>query len=127
MGGLIKVFLAVAACVHVFLATWVLPGGHSWSLLAASAVAVQVLGELVDKSGYSPQAAAELHKQLYRQKVQQLVAKKKLTSEDNAELARIRRILCIPPDVANQVLCRTVLSFCAFAWVVVGVLLAAPG
>jgi hypothetical protein len=29
----------------------------------------QVLGELVEASGYSPQAAAELHKQLYRQKV----------------------------------------------------------
>lgn len=42
----------------------------------------QVLGELVEKSGYSPQAAAELHKQLYRQKLMGLVAKKKLSEEE---------------------------------------------
>jgi hypothetical protein len=64
---------------------------------------MQVLGELVEKSGYSPQAAAELHKQLYRTKLQQLVAKKKLTGNEQEELKRIRRILCIPADVAAQV------------------------
>eukprot|EP00879_Flechtneria_rotunda_P009976 GHRR01010432.1.p1 GENE.GHRR01010432.1~~GHRR01010432.1.p1 ORF type:complete len:735 (+),score=296.51 GHRR01010432.1:437-2641(+) len=64
----------------------------------------QVLGELVQASGYSPQAAAELHKSLYRQKLQQLVAKKKLTAEDEEDLKRIRRILCIPGDVAGQVM-----------------------
>jgi len=31
------------------------------------------------------------------------VAKKKLTDLDNQELARIRRILCIPQDAANEV------------------------
>jgi hypothetical protein len=66
-------------------------------------ILLQLLGELVEKSGYSPQAAAELHKQLYRTKLQQLVAKKKLTPEEQEELKRIRRILCIPADVAAQV------------------------
>eukprot|EP00878_Enallax_costatus_P008337 GHUV01008715.1.p1 GENE.GHUV01008715.1~~GHUV01008715.1.p1 ORF type:complete len:884 (+),score=360.27 GHUV01008715.1:261-2912(+) len=64
----------------------------------------QVLGELVEKSGYSPQAAAELHKQLYRQKLNQLVAKKKITDAEQEDLKRIRRILCIPADAANQVM-----------------------
>jgi hypothetical protein len=63
----------------------------------------QLLGELVKKSGYSPQAAAELHKQLYRQKMMGLVAKKKLSEEEQADLKRVRRILCIPQEVANQV------------------------
>ncbi|KAF6255592.1 hypothetical protein COO60DRAFT_1641425 [Scenedesmus sp. NREL 46B-D3] len=70
---------------------------------AASSPA-QLLGELVEKSGYSPQAAAELHKQLYRTKLQQLVAKKKLSQDEQEELKRIRRILCIPADVAAQVM-----------------------
>lgn len=64
---------------------------------------LQVLGELVEKSGYSPQAAAELHKQLYRQKLNQLVAKKKITADEQEDLKRIRRILCIPADMATQV------------------------
>ena len=63
----------------------------------------QVLGKLVEDSGFSPEAAADLHKQLYRQKLNQLVSKKKLTSGDQEELKRIRRILCISTDVASQV------------------------
>lgn len=69
---------------------------------------LQVLGELVEKSGYSPQAAAELHKQLYRQKLNQLVAKKKITADEQEDLKRIRRILCIPADMATQVRVRRV-------------------
>lgn len=33
----------------------------------------------------------------------QLAAKKKLTQEDSQELQRIRRVLCIPQDTANEV------------------------
>lgn len=58
---------------------------------------------MVESSGYSPQAAAELHKQLYRQKLNQLVSKKKITEAEQQDLKRIRRILCIPADAANQV------------------------
>jgi hypothetical protein len=64
---------------------------------------LKVLGKLVEDSGFSPEAAADLHKQLYRQKLNQQVSKKKLTNEDLEELKRIRRILCIPQDVADQV------------------------
>jgi hypothetical protein len=31
------------------------------------------------------------------------VAKKRLTDEDAGDLARIRRVLCIPQDAANEV------------------------
>jgi len=67
----------------------------------------EVLGKLVGDSGFSPEAAADLHKQLYRQKLNQLVSKKKLTSGDQEELKRIRRILCISTDVASQVMKNT--------------------
>ncbi|KAI8475724.1 MAG: hypothetical protein J3K34DRAFT_517150 [Monoraphidium minutum] len=63
----------------------------------------KALSDMIEKSGFSAEAAAELHKSLYRQKVNQLVAKKKLTDQDDADLARIRRILCVPDDAAAEV------------------------
>jgi hypothetical protein len=53
---------------------------------------LQALGELVEKSGYSPQAAGEYHKQLYRQKVMGLVAKKKLTEDEQVSKPRESRV-----------------------------------
>jgi hypothetical protein len=38
----------------------------------AAASPAQVLGELVGRSGFSPEAALELHKSLYRQKLNQV-------------------------------------------------------
>ncbi|GBF94257.1 110 kDa translocon of chloroplast envelope inner membrane [Raphidocelis subcapitata] len=70
----------------------------------AAASPAQVLGDLVGRSGFSPEAALELHKSLYRQKITQLVAKKKLTDADAQDLDRIRRILCIPSDAAKEVM-----------------------
>jgi hypothetical protein len=58
----------------------------------------QVLGELVEKSGYSPQAAAELHKQLYRQKLMGLVAKKKLSEEEQVRGCDLAWCLCPCPN-----------------------------
>jgi len=52
---------------------------------------------------FGPEAALELHKQLYRTKMVSLVEKGKLTETDQEDLKRIRRILCIPADVANKV------------------------
>jgi Chloroplast envelope transporter len=62
-----------------------------------------VLGELVQRAGYSPQAAAELHRSLYRTKLASLVAKQRITEPEAEDLKRIRRILCLPSDVASQV------------------------
>lgn len=52
---------------------------------------------------FSPEAALELHKQLYRTKMISLVEKGKLTETDQDDLKRIRRILCITSDTANKV------------------------
>lgn len=71
-------------CFHMA-PTWLQPSPHHHHLPThppTHPLPCQVLGELVEKSGYSPQAAAELHKQLYRQKLMTLVAKKKLTEEE---------------------------------------------
>lgn len=62
-----------------------------------------VLQDLCERSGFGPEAALEFHKQLYRQKLQQLLTKKKLTDEDSEELKRIRRILCIRKEDADAV------------------------
>ncbi|KIY96976.1 hypothetical protein MNEG_10986 [Monoraphidium neglectum] len=62
----------------------------------------KVLADLVTRSGFSPETAAELHKSLYRQKLNQVVAKKKLTDQDEEDLSRIRRVLCIPQDAADE-------------------------
>jgi hypothetical protein len=62
-----------------------------------------VLQDLCQRSGFSPEAALALHRTLYRQKMAQLAAKKRLTDADEADLARIRRVLCIPPAVAAEV------------------------
>ena len=71
--------------------------------LDAAASPADALAELVRKSGFSADAAEALHRQLYRQKLAQLAAKKALTDADEADLARIRRILCIPQDAADEV------------------------
>ncbi len=53
---------------------------------------------------FRPEAALELHRQLYKQKVVSLLTLKGQLSEGDAEdLKRIRRILCIPADVAKKV------------------------
>jgi hypothetical protein len=68
--------------------------------LDAAPSPAKVLGELVAKSGVGPEVAAELHKTLYRQKLAALATKKRLTDADGADLARVRRILCIPDAAA---------------------------
>lgn len=62
-----------------------------------------VLQGLCEKVRFGPEAAFELHKQLYRGKMMTLVDKGRLTDADAADLKRIRRILCISDDMANQV------------------------
>lgn len=53
---------------------------------------------------FRPEAALELHRQLYKQKVVSLLTLKGQLSDGDAEdLKRIRRILCIPADVAKKV------------------------
>ena len=67
--------------------------------LEAAASKAEVLGELVDKVRWDGEAAAELHKSLYRQKLTALLEKKSLTDDDAEELARLQRMLCVPNEV----------------------------
>lgn len=71
--------------------------------LDAASSKAEVLGELVDKVRWDSDAAMELHKSLYRQKLSSLLEKKALSQEDDAELARLQRLLCIPNDHRNAV------------------------
>jgi len=60
-----------------------------------------VLGDLVDKVRWEGDAAMELHRTLYRQKLSTLLEKKTLTEEDDAELARLQRLLCVSMEDRN--------------------------
>ncbi|KAL4522238.1 hypothetical protein Ndes2437B_g07974 [Nannochloris sp. 'desiccata'] len=61
----------------------------------------EVLGDLVDKVRWDGDAAMELHRTLYRQKLSTLLEKKTLTEEDDAELARLQRLLCVTMEDRN--------------------------
>ena len=63
----------------------------------------EVLGELVDKVRWDGDAAMELHRNLYRQKLSSLLEKKTLTEEDDAELARLQRLLCVDMEDRNAI------------------------
>lgn len=69
----------------------------------AAASPAQVLQALCERCKFSPEAAFEFHKSLYRQQVTALISKGKVTDEDEAKLKRIRRILCISNDTAKKV------------------------
>lgn len=66
--------------------------------LDAAASKAEVLGELVDRVQWDSEAALELHKSLYRQKLSSLLEKKTLTDGDAEELARLQRLLCVPNE-----------------------------
>ncbi len=61
----------------------------------------EVLGDLVDKVRWDGDAAMELHRTLYRQKLSTLLEKKTLTEEDDTELARLQRLLCVTMEDRN--------------------------
>lgn len=71
--------------------------------LDAAASPASVLSTLCDKVRFSPEAAMEMHRQLYKQKLASLVDKKVLSDADDNDLKRVRRILCITADVAKRV------------------------
>lgn len=51
---------------------------------------------------FDDEAASELHKSLYRAKMQSLIAKGRLSAADQADLKRIRHILCVPDELATM-------------------------
>lgn len=66
--------------------------------LDAAPSKADVLSELVDKMRFDADAAKALHESLYRQKLATLLEKKRLTDEDDEELQRLQRLLCIQPE-----------------------------
>ena len=74
----------------------------SGSLDAASSKA-ELLGELVEKVQWDSEAALALHESLYRQKLSSFLEKSSITDAEDAELARLQKLLCIPNDVRNAI------------------------
>ncbi|PNW77802.1 hypothetical protein CHLRE_10g452450v5 [Chlamydomonas reinhardtii] len=75
--------------------------------LDAAGSPASVLQQLCDKVRFRPEAALELHRQLYKAKMASLLESRRgrggLTDADAEDLKRIRRILCLPADVAKKV------------------------
>jgi len=79
--------------------------------LEAAPSKAEVLGELCDSLRFEPEAAGQLHMSLYRQKLSSLLEKRHLTDDDEEELVKMRRLLCLrKPDVdeAHKELCGSI-------------------
>jgi hypothetical protein len=61
-----------------------------------------VLQSICEKLQFPPETAAEVNKENYRTKMEQVMEKKSLTDEDVEALARVRRLLCVPKEVVDQ-------------------------
>eukprot|EP00798_Chlamydomonas_sp_ICE-L_P010243 gene10243-8160_t len=67
-----------------------------------------VLKSLCEKVRFSPEAATELHKQLYKQKIGAILdERKEFNAQDIEDLARVRRVLCISNSVAKRAIRET--------------------
>jgi len=71
--------------------------------LDAAASKAEMLGELVEKVQWDGEAALALHESLYRQKLSSFLEKSHITNEEDAELARLQKILCVPNEVRNSI------------------------
>ena len=60
-----------------------------------------VLQSICEKLQFPPEVAADVNKENYRTKMEQVMEKKKLTDEDVEALSRVRRLLCVPKDVVD--------------------------
>ena len=61
-----------------------------------------VLQQICEALQFPPELAAEVNKENYRTKMEQVMEKKSLTDEDVEALSRVRRLLCVPKDVVDQ-------------------------
>ncbi|KAK9839292.1 hypothetical protein WJX81_005958 [Elliptochloris bilobata] len=72
--------------------------------LDAAASKAAVLGELCERLGFDAEAAAALHRQLYRERLEALLAADKRIDDKGAEeLDRLRRLLCIKRADVQQI------------------------
>jgi hypothetical protein len=63
--------------------------------LEAAESKAAVLQGMCDSLRFEPAAAGALHLSLYRQKLDSLLEKKRLTDEDEEALSKMRRLLCL--------------------------------
>lgn len=73
----------------------------------------EMLGELVDKVQWDSEAALALHEALYRQKLSSFLDKKSITDAEDAEMARLQKLLCVPNearDAIHKELCGDIFS-----------------
>ncbi|KAI8112260.1 hypothetical protein M9434_003584 [Picochlorum sp. BPE23] len=71
--------------------------------LDAAASKAEMLGELVEKVQWDGEAALALHESLYRQKLSSFLEKSHITDEEDAELTRLQKLLCVPNEVRNSI------------------------
>jgi hypothetical protein len=72
-------------------------------VLDAAASKAEMLGELVEKVQWDSEAALSLHESLYRQKLSSFLEKSSITEQEDSELARLQKLLCVPNDVRNAI------------------------
>ncbi|GJP47634.1 hypothetical protein CLOM_g6814 [Closterium sp. NIES-68] len=70
--------------------------------LDRAASKAEVLQELCDSLKFDPEKAAQIHEEIYRQKLQQCLADKSLSDDDVAALNRLRVLLCVPKSAVDQ-------------------------
>ncbi|CAI5464387.1 unnamed protein product [Closterium sp. Yama58-4] len=70
--------------------------------LDRAASKAEVLQELCDSMKFDPEKAAQIHEEIYRQKLQQCLADKSLSDDDVAALNRLRVLLCVPKAAVDQ-------------------------
>ncbi|CAI5964990.1 unnamed protein product [Closterium sp. NIES-64] len=70
--------------------------------LDRAASKAEVLQELCDSLKFDPEKAAQIHEEIYRQKLQQCLADKSLSDEDVSALNRLRVLLCVPKSAVDK-------------------------
>lgn len=76
-------------------------GVTSGELDAASSKA-EYLQVLCDKLAFDPEKAAQIHEEIYRQKLQQCLQDNELSDADVAALLRLRVLLCVPKAAVDK-------------------------
>lgn len=71
--------------------------------LDAAASKAELLGELVEKVKWDGEQALALHESIYRQKLSSFLEKTRISDDDDAELVRLQKLLCVPNEVRNTI------------------------
>lgn len=81
--------------------------------LEAAESKAAVLQEMCNNLRFDPASAAQLHMSIYRQKLVSFLEKKALTAEDEAQLGKMRRMMCLQKgevDAIHKELCGAIVK-----------------